>query len=78
MAHAMKRCANVRQILIEIDDQAFDTPQNISVICGSESVLVIQQNNRDTKRTRQIQRRIHYERDDFLLVSIMDSKLVAL
>ena len=65
VAHAMQRCANVRQVLMELSGKAPDTSLNIPILCDSESALIIGQNNRDTKRIRHIQRRIHYVRDGF-------------
>ena len=65
VAHAMQRCANVRQVLQELSGNAPDAPLNIPVLCDSESALIIGQNNKDTKRTRHIERRIHYVRDGF-------------
>lgn len=63
VAYAMQRCANIRQIFQELNGNPPDAPLNIPIICDSESALIIGQNNKDTKRTRHIQRRIHYVRD---------------
>ena len=60
---AMQKCANVRQVLQELNRNAPDTPLNVPFLCGSESALAIGLNNKDTKRTRHIQRRVHYVRD---------------
>ena len=65
VAHAMQRCANVRQVLQELHGNAPDAPLNVPILCDSESALIIGQNSKDTKRTRHIQRRYHYVRDGF-------------
>ena len=74
VAHAMQRCANVRQILQELSGNAPDTPLNIPVLCDSESALIIGQNNKDTKRTRHIQRLVHYVREALPHVCLMASR----
>ena len=63
LAYAMQKTVNTRQILHEMHGNHPDTPLNIPFLCDSESALIIADNNRDTKRTRHIQRRIHYDRD---------------
>ena len=59
----MQKTVNTRQILHEMHGNHPETPLNIPFLCDSESALIIAGNNRDTKRTRHIQRQIHYARD---------------
>ena len=41
VAHAMQRCANVRQVLQELHGNAPDAPLNVPILCDSESTLII-------------------------------------
>ena len=63
LAYAMQKTVNTRQVLHEMHGNHPDTTLNIPFLCDSESALIIADNNKDTKRTRHIQRRIHYARD---------------
>ena len=63
LAYAMQRTVNSRQVIHEMNGNHPDTPLSIPFLCDSESALIIGKNNKDTKRTRHIQRRVHYVRD---------------
>ena len=63
LAYAMQRTVNSRQVIHEMNGTRPDTPLSIPFLCDSESALIIGKNNKDTKRTRHIQRIIHYVRD---------------
>ena len=60
----MQAVTNQRQTLQELCNNHPDTPLTIPFYCDSESALIIGENLKDTKRTRHIQRRIHYARDN--------------
>ena len=64
LAHAMQCTSNTRQVIHEINGNHPDSPLSIPLFCDSQSALTIGENNKDTKRTRHIQRRVHYVRDN--------------
>lgn len=64
LAYAMQAVANQRQTFQELSNHHPDAPLTIPFYCDSESALIIGENLKDTKRTRHIQRRIHYARDN--------------
>ena len=41
-----------------------DTPFTIPFFCDSESAIIMGNNKKDTKRTRHMQRRVHFVRDN--------------
>ena len=63
LAFTMQCTVNCRQVIRKMNGNHLDTPLSIPFLCDSESALIIGKNNKDTKRTRHIQRRIHYVRD---------------
>ena len=64
LAHAMQAIINSRQIVHELYGNRADTPLSIPFFCDSESAIIMGKNSKDTKRTRHIQRRIHFVRDN--------------
>jgi hypothetical protein len=64
LAQAMQVAAHTRQIIQELYGNHPDTPLSVPFLCDSESALKIGKKAKDTKRTRHIQRRIHYVRDN--------------
>ena len=75
VAHAMQRCANVCQVLMELSGQDPDTPLNIPILCDSESALIIGQNNRDTKGPDTSKGASTMSEMDLRLACLMDSRL---
>ena len=64
LAHAMQDTIGTRQLIQELYGNHPDTPLTIPCLCDSESAIIIGSNLKDTKRTRHIQCRIHYARDN--------------
>ena len=64
LAHAMQCTSYTRQVIHKINGNHPDSPLSIPLFCDSQSALTIGENNKDTKRTRHIQRRVHYVRDN--------------
>ena len=64
LAYSMQAVTNQRQTFQELCNNHPDAPLTIPFYCDSESALIIGENLKDTKRTRHIQRRIHYARDN--------------
>ena len=64
LAHSFQAVVNSRQLIHELYGNNADTPLSIPVFCDSESAIAIGSNLKDTKRTRHIQRRVHYVRDN--------------
>ena len=74
-AYAMQAVANQRQTLLELNGYHPDTPLTIPFFCDSESALIMGENIKDTKRTRHIQRRIHYARDNIAMGAFQGLKI---
>ena len=64
LAHAMQCTSNTRQVIHELNGNHPDTPLSIPFFCDSQRALTIRENNKDTKRTRHIQQRVHYVCDN--------------
>ena len=75
LAHAMQATTGTRQLIQELYGNHPDTPLSIPCLCDSESALIIGSNLKDTKRTRHIQRRIHYVRDNFASMAFEAEKI---
>ena len=63
IAQGMQAVANNRQVIHELHGNHPDTPLSVPFFTDSESALAMGNSIKDTKRTRHIQRRIHYVRD---------------
>ena len=64
LSQAMQHVINSRQIIQELYGNRPDQPLSIPFFCDSESAITMGNNQKDTKRTRHIQRRIHFVRDN--------------
>ena len=60
----MQHVINSRQIIQELYGNNADTPLSISFFCDSESAIIMENNKKDTKITKYIQRIVHFVRDN--------------
>ena len=65
LAFGMQSIAHIRQLTLEINGLPADTPITVPVYCDSESAIAMGSSLKDTKRTRHIQRRVHFVREGF-------------
>ena len=75
LAHSFQAVANSRQLVHELYGNHADTPLSIPVFCDSESAIAIGSSLKDTKRTRHIQRRVHFVRDNIDSRSFVPNKI---
>ena len=75
LAHAMQATVSNRQTIHELYGNHPDTPLSIPFYCDSESALAMGENLKDTKRTRHIQRRYHYVRDQMGMRAFIGHKI---
>ena len=75
LAHAFQAVANSTQIVNELYGYQADRPLSIPFFCDSESAIAMGSSLKDTKRTRHIQRRVHYVRDGIDSKSFVPNKI---
>ena len=62
LAQAMQHVINSRQIIQELYGNNAETPLSIPFFFDSESAIIMRNNKKCAKRTRHIQRRVHFVR----------------
>lgn len=75
LAHSFQAVASSRQIIHELYGNMADTPLSIPFFCDSESAIAMGSSLKDTKRTRHIQRRVHFVRDNIESKSFVPNKI---
>ena len=75
LAHSFQAVTNSRQIVNELYGYNADRPLSIPFFCDSESAIAMGSSLKDTKRTRHIQRRVHYVRDGIDSKSFVPNKI---
>ena len=75
LSQAMQHVINSRQIIQELYGNRPDQPLSIPFFCDSESAIIMGRNQKDTKRTRHIQRRVHFVRDNIASRAFIANKI---
>ena len=75
LLQAMQHVINSRQIVQELYGNRPDRPLSIPFFCDSESAIIMGRNQKDTKRTRHIQRRVHFVRDNIASRAFLPNKI---
>ena len=75
LAYAMQAVINSKQSIQELHGNHPDTPLSVPLLCDSESAIIMGSNQKDTKRTRHIQRRMHFVRDNFASKAFTSHKI---
>ena len=75
IAHSMQDITNSKQVIHELYGNKADKPLSVPLLCDSESAIAIGKNQKDTKRTRHIQRRFHFVRDNIESRAFMPFKI---